>query len=211
MRLLWADAALCVYALLLACLEIEIEGAHGWAARLPTWYRTSGPAARVFAILGSGKPLTGYHAFLLPFTLLSFHLPFVFGLPWTMARELAIVAAWASWLAAWDYLWFVLNPAYGRHRFRRESVWWHSVWVGRVPLDYVLALVVSLSVAAAAHPLPGGRAVFRDQALLIGAFAVFAVIVTGLAPWYRRWYRRMHRAQDDERGRTGIGPPPGAS
>jgi hypothetical protein len=203
-----ADVLLCVYALLMACLEIEIEAAHGWAERLPTWYRTSGAQARVFAVLSSGKPLTGYHFFLLPLTLLSFHLPFVFGSPWNAARELAVMAAWVSWLAAWDLLWFVLNPAYGWRRFRRERVWWHRVWIGRVPLDYILALVASLSVAAAADRLPGGRTVFRDQVLLLGAFAVLTLLATALAPAYRRWYTRMHRPEFDQRLDAGVQPPP---
>ena len=30
-----------VYALLFAAVEIEIEGEHGWAERLPTWYRVT--------------------------------------------------------------------------------------------------------------------------------------------------------------------------
>ena len=34
---------LCAIALWFALIEIEIEGAHGWALRLPTWFRT-GPA-----------------------------------------------------------------------------------------------------------------------------------------------------------------------
>lgn len=210
MSSIWADAVLCVYALLIACLEIEIEGPCGWAEKLPTWYRTSGRTARAFAVVASGKPLTGYHFFLLPFTALSFHLPFVFGLPWTAARELSVVAAWISWLAAWDVLWFVLNPAYGWRRLDREHVWWHRVWVGRVPLDYVLALVISLSLAAAAYPLTGGRPVFRDQVLLIAWFAGFTALATFLAPIYRRWYARMHRPENDDRPSAGIEPPPDA-
>ena len=29
------------YALLFAAVEIEIEGSHGWAERLPTWFRVT--------------------------------------------------------------------------------------------------------------------------------------------------------------------------
>jgi len=203
-----AAVALCLYALLMACLEIEIEGRNGWAERLPTWYRTSGAAARIFSLLSSGKPLTGYHLFLLPLTALTFHLPFFLGASWTGARELAVDAAWISWLAAWDVLWFVLNPAYGWRRFRRGAVWWHRTWVGRVPVDYVLAAVISLALAAAAYGLPGGRGVFRDQAILLGAFVIFIGIMSALAPLYRRWYAYMHRPDRDERRRAGIGRPP---
>ena len=49
------------YALLFALAEIEIEGAHGWAEKLPTWYRVTPRYARLFGLFLSGKPLTGYH------------------------------------------------------------------------------------------------------------------------------------------------------
>ena len=35
------------YALLFALAEIEIEGPHGWAERLPTWFRVTTPGARL--------------------------------------------------------------------------------------------------------------------------------------------------------------------
>jgi hypothetical protein len=199
---------LCVYAFLPAALEVEIEGPRGWAERLPTWYRSHGVLGGVFAVLGSGKPLTGYHFFLFPFTLMSFHLPFVFGLPWTGARELTIMAAWVAWLAAWDALWFVINPAYGWRRLRREYVWWHRHWVGPVPFDYLVALVLSLGLAAAAQQFPGGRNALRDQAILLAAFVVWTAVVAALAPLYHRWYRRMHDPAEDDRGGAGIKPPP---
>ncbi len=48
-------AVLAVAAYCLAILELEIEGRHGWALRLPTWRRQCG-------LLGSGTtPVTGYH------------------------------------------------------------------------------------------------------------------------------------------------------
>jgi len=34
------------FALLFALVEIEIEGADGWASKLPTWYRRSPAYAR---------------------------------------------------------------------------------------------------------------------------------------------------------------------
>jgi hypothetical protein len=209
MTIVGSSIFLCVYAFLLAALEIEIEGTHGWAERLPTWYREHGLSASVFAILGSGKPLTGYHFFMFPITVASFHLPFVFGLPWTGARELTIMAAWVSWLAAWDALWFILNPAYGWRRLRPEYVWWHRHWVGRVPFDYLVAPVLSLAVAGAARRFPGGRFALRDQAILLGSFVVFAAVAAALAPLYHRWYAAMHDPKQDDRGKAGIKPPPG--
>lgn len=42
--------------LVLAHLEIQIEGSHGWAEKLPTWRWDSRAVRRWF-----GKPVTGYH------------------------------------------------------------------------------------------------------------------------------------------------------
>src|SRR5918911_5602389 len=94
-----------VYALLFALVEIEIEGPDGWAEKLPTWYRVTPGYARLFAAVLSGKPLTGYHATMLPITVLSFHLGFAFGLPWSWAAELRILAAYMVYNVVWDFLW----------------------------------------------------------------------------------------------------------
>jgi hypothetical protein len=81
------------YALLFALVEIEIEGKDGWAMNLPTWYRREPFYARVFALLLSGKPLTGYHAvmFFIPFV--SFHIGLAFGQPWSWGLEARMVAS----------------------------------------------------------------------------------------------------------------------
>src|SRR4051812_18615978 len=47
------------YALLFAAVEIEIEGSHGWAERLPPWFRITPWYARLYGLLMRGKPLTG--------------------------------------------------------------------------------------------------------------------------------------------------------
>src|SRR3712207_3106001 len=107
-----------VYAALFAAVELEIEGPHGWAARLPTWYRVTPRYARWFARLMGGKPLTGYHALMLPLALTSLHAGFAFGQPWSPAAEAQVVAAFLWWSVVWDFLWFLWNPAFGWRRFQ---------------------------------------------------------------------------------------------
>ena len=48
------------YALLFALAEIEIEGPHGWAERLPTWFRVTTPGARLFGLILSGQRATAH-------------------------------------------------------------------------------------------------------------------------------------------------------
>ena len=38
----------CLFAFAITGLEIESEGKYGWAEKMPTWYRTTGFAARVY-------------------------------------------------------------------------------------------------------------------------------------------------------------------
>ena len=210
-----AAPLLCAMALVLALVEIEVEGAYGWAEKLPTPYRVSGPLARLFGLVLGGKPLTGYNLLMFASTLLAFHLPLAFGAPWTAATELALLAAWVSWSALWDFLWFLLNPAYGWRRFRRGNVWWHRRWLWRLPLDYWVAVVVSLALAAGAglarteEAAPTGLAPLAAQAALLGVFVAWTLLVGLGAPLYARLYRHTHAAAFDERGRVPITPPPG--
>lgn len=212
MTLAVAAPLLGLFAVVMAAVEIEIEGAYGWAEKLPTPYRVSGPLARVFGAALGGKPLTGYNLLMFAGVLLAFHLPFAFAAPWTAPNELSVLAAWISWSALWDLLWFLLNPAYGWRRFRRGHVWWHRRWLWRLPLDYWVAIAVSLLLALLADLVAGDGAApgpLAAQIILLFAFAGWALVTGLLAPLYRRLYAYTHAAAFDERGRVPITPPPG--
>ncbi len=132
-----------VLALILAAIEIEIEGKQGWAEKMPTWYRTTGFFGKLYGLVMNGKPLTGYHLFMTIFTVMIFHVPFFSGTKWSVSAELSTLAIYFVWCAVWDYLWFVLNPYYGVRNFKRQNIWWHtkSYWILNLfPLDYVIGL-----------------------------------------------------------------------
>ena len=180
-----------LFAVVIACVEIEAEGKHGWAEKMPTWYRTTGFWAVLYGRLMAGKPLTGYHAFMFFFPTLLFHAHFFMGVPWSGREELKAWAMYFAWCPLWDYFWFVLNPHYAG-RFRKDCVWWHarSRWVfGLFPVDYLIAFLVSLGFAAL-----GGR--LGAHLRLLGGFAVATALLHLAAPAYRRWYARM-RLRDD--------------
>jgi hypothetical protein len=205
---LWPDIATTLpgilllfgYALLFALVEIEIEGKDGWAMNLPTWFRRKPLYARIYALVLSGKPLTGYHAvmFFIPFV--SFHIGLAFGQSWSWGLEACVVARYLVWNVTWDFLWFVLNPHFGWARFRKGQIWWHGgAWIGRLPIDYVNALWLSLLVACAPWFLHGNSATLRRHLVFVTGMATLTAAAAFAAPMYQRWYQHMRRPGSDER------------
>jgi hypothetical protein len=193
----------------LAAIEIEIEGGVGWAERLPTWYRKRGRLGRVYGLVMGGRPLTGYHVYAFTIPLLILHLPFAMGVEWSLSAELLTLATYFVIAVVWDYLWFVMNPAYTVARFRRGSVWWFSVpWIWRFPLDYYLSVALSIALAALAALAAGDGGPLERHLWLLAGLAVLVGVAVLAAPLYHRWYRYMRRAGADDRAATETGPPP---
>ncbi len=130
-------------AFVFAKVEVQIEGRHGWAEKLPTWRVESHPLLDVF---WGGRPITGYHAWLFTFMALVFHLPLFYAERFTLQLEARILGGLALFWIVEDFLWFVINPAFGIRKFGRAHVPWHKVWVGPVPLDYVTFLAVAAAL-----------------------------------------------------------------
>jgi hypothetical protein len=132
-----------IAAALFAKLEIQIEGPHGWAEKLPTWRVERHILLDWF--FGS-RPLTGYHVWAFLFVFFFFHMPFFWGsFSWSLRGELQAIAAYTAFWIAEDALWFILNPHYGWKKFTRENVWWHKRWALGVPVDYwVLSSIVGV-------------------------------------------------------------------
>jgi hypothetical protein len=130
-----------------ARVEIEIEGPNGWAANLPTW-RISNRWTKIF--YGS-RPLTGYHFWLQVFVAMISHAPFgLFLCPWSWRAEMRVIGFVIIFFLVEDFLWFVVNPAYGIRRFRREHIWWHAPhWWWIMPRDYWLFMVIGCGMYVA--------------------------------------------------------------
>ncbi len=128
-----------VMAVFFAEVEIQIEGPDGWAAKLPTWRIES---HWLLDILWGGRAMTGYHAWVFSFMALAFVSPLAFNGRWRR-RDLGLaLAGLAAFWVSEDFLWFVLNPAFGWSRFEPTQVPWHKHWLGGVPVDYWVALGV---------------------------------------------------------------------
>lgn len=139
---LWLTVAwVALLAYCFANVEVQIEGAAGWAAALPTWRVEHHWLLDVF---WGGRPMTGYHAWMFPFIALVFHFPaFLFG-RWSWRLEARALGCIMQFWIMEDFLWFVLNPAFGLARFTPSHVPWQKHWWWGAPSDYWTFSVVAL-------------------------------------------------------------------
>ena len=122
-----------------AQVEVQIEGAAGWAANLPTWRIEQ---HWLLDILWGGRPMTGYHAWVFPFIALFFHLPLFFMAQWSWRLEARVMACIMLFWLVEDFLWFVSNPAYGLANFDPAHIAWHKHWLLYAPTDYWVAVLL---------------------------------------------------------------------
>lgn len=123
---------------ILARVEIEIEGPHGWAVTLPTW--RWGP--EWFLSLTNGKAVTGYHVWLSLFLIGMFHLPLVFA-GFSRALWAKCLSSYLLTTCTWDLQWFAWNPAWGLPKFRSTPIPWFRRKLLGFPVDYYAAVVAS--------------------------------------------------------------------
>ncbi len=164
-------------AVVFAVVEIQIEGPHGWAQKLPAWrphpqHWLSRLTKRVF----HGKEFTGYHASVFLFLLLVFHFPFVWSGTWSVFSELELLAVFAVFVVVWDFLWFVLNPYYSLRNFNPQNVWWHKRWIGRVPVEYVYGVLFAC-ILYTPLILSDSSYFFRLMLLFVGNAVLIGVVV----------------------------------
>jgi len=127
-----------ISAVLLALLEIQIEGKNGWAEKLPTWRFN----LKFLDILpGFQKPITGYHIYFFFFVFFLIHIPFLF-MRWDLHTELIILSAYILTTRWEDFLWFVFNPNYGIKKFKKEYISWHPDWFGPIPSQYFYSFII---------------------------------------------------------------------
>lgn len=140
-----------IYLFILACvlaiLEIQIEGEHGWAKNLPTWRpKKETWFIKLYTKFMSGREVTGYHMTMFSFVVLILHLPYVFGLPFNLWDWSMTISFFFIFVILWDYLWFVMNPHHPLKQFTKEHIWWHKKWVWGAPRDYYISVLLSFIV-----------------------------------------------------------------
>jgi hypothetical protein len=132
--------------------EIQIEGAHGWATALPTWRIEKHPLLDIF---WGGRAMTGYHAWLFSFMFLAFHLPQTINGRLCWKTEARCIASLMFFWISEDFLWFVLNPAFGLSRFSPGHIPWHKHWLLGVPTDYLTFMLIGMALLAWSFVSPG--------------------------------------------------------
>ncbi len=128
-------ATVAALAALFAMVEIQIEGSVGWGASLPTWQVQD---HWLLDVLWGGRAMTGYHAWVFPFVVLVFHLPFALVGMWSWRLESRALGCLMWFWIVEDGLWFALNPAFGWSALNPERATWHPHWLFGLPLEYTL-------------------------------------------------------------------------
>jgi len=126
-----------VVAIILALLEIQIEGENGWARKLPTW-RLKNPLKKFV----NWPYLTGYHIYLQLLFITILQLPFLVGFPFSLKNEILIFEVYLLIVYLEDFFWFVFNPKWGIKRFFTEEVPWHSKKILFLPRNYWISFAI---------------------------------------------------------------------
>jgi hypothetical protein len=128
--------------------EIQIEGGAGWATSLPTWRIENNLWLDLF---WGGRAMTGYHAWVFTFMALVFFSPLAFQGRWTLRDwGLALAGLIVFWVCE-DFLWFLINPAFGFENFNPTKAFWHKHWLWGAPVDYWGGLAVALLILVRRH------------------------------------------------------------
>jgi hypothetical protein len=80
--------------------------------------------------------MTGYHAWAFSLVALFFHFPLIFAGDFSWPAEQRALACIMLFWVSEDFLWFVLNPAFGLGRFGKAHAGWHRHWWMGAPIEY---------------------------------------------------------------------------
>lgn len=131
-----------VLSFIYAKVEINIEGPHGWAEKLPTW--RSDKNSFLSKVFYGGRPATGYHFWAAAFIVLIFHFVYLFH-AFSPKIELQLISGLMFFGILEDFFWFVFNPAFGIKKFKKENIWWHEKnWWFFAPREYFIFLPLGL-------------------------------------------------------------------
>lgn len=155
----------------LALLECQIEGKHGWAAKLPCWrpQNQDSPISAIYSLCMEGRPLTGYHIAFFGMALIFLHYPFLEAVRWNLVLELKTISMFCLIMLFEDFLWFLWNPCYGIKKFNAQCIGWHKRWIGPIPSGYFILITLSFLFVLLAAPFEGGN-IIKNWGITLGIF-----------------------------------------
>ena len=164
-----------VHATTFSWLEVEMEGAHGWAVNMPTscafagwtWYHI---AMNILIFLTVASISNTYRA--------------KFKNSWE--QYLASILLWAFRVVVYfcieDIMWFVINKHYGIRKYTKNNVFWHAdkMWfLGTIFLNWV-ALFGTLVLGCIEIASTGKFTVVREIVITIVFLAIACLISLSL-------------------------------
>ena len=156
-----------IYAILFSLLEIEIEGKHGWAKKLPTQ-----PIFYTF---------TTYHIIM--------NIIVIFTLIYSLYPNdiYTIIFYIVAWFLIEDTMWFMLNPYYTISNYKKEKISWlnNQSWYMGMPMQNY----TGLSIMAIAAYLNGSNKLVYSALIMI----ITTAITLMLAPLYHSFYMKTHK------------------
>ena len=162
-----------IFAILFALLEIEMEGKHGWAEKLPT--------------VASGLGM---------FTMYHIYMNIIVILVVFYTTQLLNVNIWTSihfiilWFLVEDVAWFILNPYYTLKKYTKEDIWWHGKqkWIYGIPMHNI----VGIGFLVLTSVLSENKNIIYSYVitLTIGVFVIY------IAPYYHGIYKKLRNKND---------------
>ena len=129
-----------ILAIIYALLEVQVEGRDGWCRNLPTFRINV-----MFRKILGGKPLTGYHLYLILLFIAIFH-AMLHNEIWSLKKELQIFGLLCWFFVLEDLLWFIFNPHYTLRKFNKKYIDWHKRWVWKLPLTYYWGSIIGTTL-----------------------------------------------------------------
>jgi len=180
--------------LLLALIEIEIEGKYGWSEKTQTWRLPPSRQPKVIAWIMRGKVLTGYHLFLFPLAFIFTHSPLFYTRSFSVVQELQILAIYFAWTPLWDYLWFVWNPHYGVLKIVSSEWYKNEKFILRLfPFSIIAQWGASILFALSTMFITHTNYYFINHLIFMIYLGLFSLVSSFLVPFYRRWYIYMRK------------------
>ena len=163
-----------LFALMFAEFCMNAEGAAGWAGNLPAWRPDPNLWwVKIISIIPlGGREVNGFDLFVITFFIMAFlFIPF-----WNWTHEKTwgfrdwgeLICFFAIFAVVEDFLWFIINPAYGLEKFSAQFIPWHNYWLGPLPIDYYIGIAASIGFGIWAKGWKWCRIVIATTLLFTG-------------------------------------------